>query len=120
MLKVGGGDAYAGYSIASPTYAWVTYASFHYGFFEGKLEPGLRAWLAVAKLPVHTLTHDYSGPQFVVEPQINGRFPVNEAKTMAVKAGLGFILPVSGALGGGGAPFDAAIKGFRINAAFEF
>jgi hypothetical protein len=37
-----------------------------------------------------------------------------------VKAGLGFILPAGGPLGGANAPFDASIKGFRINAAFEF
>ncbi|APR74844.1 Hypothetical protein A7982_00190 [Minicystis rosea] len=120
MPKVGGGDAYMGYNIAGVTYAWVTQASFHYSFFDGKLEPGLRAWLAVAKLPIHTLTRDDSGAQFVLEPQVNGRFPINADKSMAVKAGIGMILPVAGPIGGSGAPFDAAIKGFRINAAFEF
>ena len=123
MLRTGGGDAYpiAGnaYSISSPTTAWTTYATAHYAFFGGKLEPGLRAWLTYASLPVYTATRDYSGAQFVMEPQVNGRFPVNQAKTMAVKAGLGIILPVGGPLGGANAPFDASIKGFRINAAFE-
>ncbi|MFT3766140.1 MAG: hypothetical protein QM820_11595 [Minicystis sp.] len=120
MPKVGGGDAYAGYEISGVTYAWTTHASFHYDFLDGMLEPGLRAWLAVAKLPVHTTARDDSGAQFVLEPQVNGRFPVNADKSMAVKAGIGFILPVAGPLGGGGAPFNAAIKGFRINAQFEF
>lgn len=120
MLKTGGNDAYMGYFISSPTTAWTTYGTFHYDFLDGMVEPGLRAWLTYASLPVHTATLDFSGAQFVLEPQVNGRFPVNAAKTMAVKAGLGFILPVSGHLGGAGAPFDAAIKGFRINAQFEF
>lgn len=120
MPKVGGGDAYPGYTLSGTSFVWTTYASFHYGFFDGKLEPGLRAWLAYAKLPIHSNTRDYSGPQFVLEPQVNGRFPVNADKTMAVRAGIGVILPVSGPLGGANAPFDASIKGFRINAGFEF
>lgn len=120
MFKTGGGEPYTGYTISSPTLAWTTYASFHYDFLDGMVEPGLRAWLTYASLPVTSGTRDYSGAQFVLEPQVNGRFPVNAAKTMAVKAGLGFILPVSGHLGGAGAPFDASIKGFRINGAFEF
>lgn len=124
MIRTGGGDAYAiagnAFSLSSPTVAWTTRASVHYAFFDGKLEPGLRMWLTYASLPVYTASRDYSGAQFVLEPQVNGRFPVNQAKTMAVKAGLGIILPASGPLGGANAPFDASIKGFRINAAFEF
>jgi hypothetical protein len=119
MAKTGGGDAYPSYTIVSPTWAWTTDASFHYGFLDGMVEPGLRAWIVVEKLPIHSVTRDDSGPQFVLEPQVNGRFPVNAAKTMAVRAGLGVILPVSGPIGGGNGQFDAAIKGFRINAAFE-
>jgi hypothetical protein len=121
MMKVSGGDAYTGYQLAGATYAWVTHASFHYGFLEGKLEPGLKAWLAVAKLPVSTPSRDDGGAQFVLEPQVNGRFPIGAEKAMAVKAGLGFVLPVAGPIGGGNGPqFNAAMKGLRINAQFEF
>jgi hypothetical protein len=125
MLKTGGGDAYTGFVASSPSVAVTTYASAHWAFFDGKLEPGLRAWLTAASLPVYVGTKEFvgrddSGPQFVIEPQINGRFPVVKDKSMAVKAGIGFILPVSGTLGGGHAPLDASIKGFRIHAGFQF
>lgn len=132
MIRTGGGDVpdepvpmqpgmtFQRFKISSPTLAWTTRASIHYAFFDGKLEPGLRMWLTYASLPVTGITNDYSGAQFVLEPQINGRFPVVADKSMAVKAGIGFILPLGGSLGGGNAPLDAAIKGFRINAGFEF
>lgn len=133
MLRTGGGDPpadtedpnnpgvkFARFTVSSPTIAWTTRASVHYAFFDGKLEPGLRMWLTYASLPVTTVANDYSGAQFVLEPQINGRFPVVADKSMAVKAGIGFVLPVGGHLGGGNAPLDASIKGFRINAGFEF
>jgi len=121
MLKTGGGDPYSGYFYANPNYAWVTDASFHYSFFDGKLEPGLRVWFVMASLPVNGgPTRNYSGPQLVFEPQINTRIPVNTEKTMAVKAGIGFIAPALPNLVGSTAPYDAAIKGFRINAGFEF
>lgn len=127
MLKVGGGDPYTDmamvpqYVTVGATYAWVTHGSFHYSFLDGRVEPGLRAWLAVAKMPVHTLLGtDESGVQFVLEPQVNGRFPIGVEKKMAVKAGLGMILPVSGPLGGAIGQFGTSIKGFRINAAFDF
>ena len=125
MLKTGGGDAYPNFVASSPTVAVTTHVSVHYAFFDGKLEPGLRAWLTAASLPVYGGTtafvgRDDSGPQFVIEPQINGRFPVVADKSMAVKAGIGFIVPVGGTLGGGHAPLDASIKGFRINAGFQF
>ena len=116
MFKVGGGDAYTGFEIANPNLAWVTNASFFYGFFDGKLEPGLRAWLAYATLPIHTSSTNFSGPQFVLEPGVNGRFPVNADKSMAVRAGLGVILPVGGPVGGAS---DSAMKGVRIGVGFE-
>jgi hypothetical protein len=121
MLKTGGGEPYAGYYYANPNYAWVTDASFHYSFLDGKVEPGLRVWFVYGTLPVNAgPTRNYSGPQLVFEPQVNGRFPINAEKTMAVKAGLGFIAPALPGLVGSSAPFDASIKGLRINAAFEF
>lgn len=120
MVKTGGGEAWQGFSVTGTSLAWVTNASFFYSFLDGKLEPGLRAWLAYAKLPITTPAVDDSGAQLVLEPAVNGRFPVNAAKTMAVKAGLGMIIPVKGPLGGSGAPIFAAVYGLRVNAAFEF
>jgi hypothetical protein len=122
MVKAFGKDALTGFNVASPTTAWVTNASFFYGIGVGPgfIEPGLRTWLAVASTPVTTPTRDYSGAQFVVEPAVNARFSVNADKTMWAKGGLGFLLPVSGPLGGANAPFDATIRGFRVNAEFSF
>jgi hypothetical protein len=117
MLKIGGGDAYPGYEITSPTLAWVTNGSFSYSFLDGKVEPGMRVWLAYATLPIHTMVTNFSGAQFALEPGVNGRFPIGADKSMAVKAGVGVILPVGGPVGGGN---DSAIKGVRIGAGFEF
>lgn len=112
MFKVGGGDAYPGFQLVNPTVAWVTNASFFYSFFDGKLEQGLRAWLAYATLPIHTLATNFSGGQFVLEPAVNGRFPLNADKSITVRAGVGVILPVGG-------PTDAAMRGIRIGAGLE-
>lgn len=133
MARTGGGDPpadvedpmnpgmkVATFTLRSPSIAFTTHGSVHYGFFDGKLEPGLRMWLTYASLPVHSATSDYSGAQFVMEPQINGRFPLGAEKSFAIKAGIGILLPLGGPLGGGNAPLDASIKGFRINAGFEF
>ena len=83
--------------IQNPTYAWTTHASFFYGFGVGTgvIEPGLRAWLTVAGLPTYSTTGDDSGAQFVLEPAVNARFPLNEDRSMAIKGGLGVIVPVA-------------------------
>jgi hypothetical protein len=130
MIRMGGGDAYAENPKVDPTIpelrtlalAWQLGGSFSYAFLNGMVEPTLRAWVAYATQPVGMPTRDYSGAQFVLEPAVNGRFPVVADKSMAVKAGLGVILPLGGPLGtgGGGTAYSAAIKGFRINAGFEF
>lgn len=130
MIRMGGGDAYAENTKVDPTIpelrtlslAWQLGGSFSYAFLDGKVEPTLRAFLAYATQPVGMPTRDYGGAQFVLEPAVNGRFPVVADKSMAVKAGLGVILPLGGPLGtgGGGTAYSASIKGFRINAGFEF
>lgn len=103
--------------IRTPNWAWVTGASFFYDFLEGKVSPGLGTWLAVTKAPVVEGTRDYGGAQFVIEPGVRTKWPINEAKTMGINGGIGFILPLGGHLGGAD---DASIKGFRIDASFYF
>lgn len=125
MLKTGGGTpaddpSYMGFILSGTSYAWVTHASAHYALLDGKVEPGLRAWLAVTKLPISTASKDYGGAQLVFEPQVNTRWPLGAEKSMAIRGGLGLILPAGGSLGGAHAPNNASIKGFRINAGFEF
>ncbi len=102
-------------TVHDPATNWVTTASFFYDFLDGKVSPGLRAWLAVTQLPDSVRTSDYSGAQFVVEPDVNSTIPIG--KTMAVRAGVGVVIPVSGPIGGSNA---AAIRGVRINAALVF
>lgn len=106
----------------TPNYTWFTHGSFFYDFLDGMVSPGLRAWLALAQLPAFTATRDYSGAQFVIEPGVQGRFPLNKDGKMAAKGGLGFILPLGGQLGGkdlGGQDSGRAM-GFRIHAEFQF
>jgi hypothetical protein len=117
MIRAGGGDpesAAAG-TIHNPALNWVTGASFFYDFLDGYVSPGLRAWLSVAQLPVSVGTSDYSGAQFVLEPEVTSTIPIS-AK-LAVRAGIGYILPLGGPLGGGA---DATISGFRIRAGLAF
>jgi hypothetical protein len=100
-----------------PAVNWVTTLSAFYDFFDGKLSPGLRFWLSVSKQPISVGTLDYSGAQPVLEPQINSRIKLNQAGSLALGGGVGFILPLGGHLGGAQA---ASAKGFRINAEFLF
>lgn len=102
-------------TVHNPALNWVTGASFFYDFLDGKVSPGLRAWLAVSRLPESVRSSDYSGAQFVVEPGVNSTIPVGKA--MAVRAGLGVILPVSGPIGGS---HSASIAGVRLNAGLSF
>jgi len=102
-------------TLHDPAYNWVTSASFFYDFLDGMVSPGLRAWLAVTQLPVSKGTSDYSGAQFVIEPDVNSTIPIG--KTMAVRAGLGFVVPVGGPLGGAN---SASINGFRVRAGLSF
>jgi hypothetical protein len=109
--------------LSSPTTAWVTQASFFYSFAvaSGYLEGGLRAWLTLATLPVYSPGLDLSGPQFVLEPAVDARFPINADKSMFVKGLVGFIIPAAGPLGGAGtAGIGGAIHGVRIRAEFGF
>lgn len=127
MARVGGNDPGTGNGggttaiIRSPAFAWVTRASFYYGFAVGPgfIEPGLRAWFVYAAVPWYSSMSDDSGPQFVVEPTVNARFAVNEAKSLWVNGRLGFIAPVAGPLGNS-AVVGASIKGFRVGAELQF
>ncbi len=106
----------------TPNYTWFTHASFFYDFLEGMVSPGMRAWLAVAQAPVFSGTRDYSGAQFVIEPGVNGRFPIKKDGNMAIKGGLGFIIPLGGQLGGKSlaGQESARANGFRLHAEFQF
>ena len=121
MAKSGGrevGDVEgqpAAAELRDPATAWVTGGSLAYDFFDGKLTPGLRAWLAVVTTPLAAGTRDYSGAQLVVEPEVSSRIPLTSS--MAVRAGAGFLIPLGGHLGGAD---DAAVNGVRIKAAFLF
>lgn len=118
-----GGELPIAAELHSPNTTWLTGGSFFYDFFNGKLTPGLRAWLAVTTLPVFAGTRDYSGAQFVLEPDVHGLFPLNAAGSLAVRAGLGYVIPLGGALGGGqkiGAENSGSVGGLRVHAEFQF
>jgi len=112
MGKTSGAPGGGGVTIRTPNFAWVTTAQLFYDFFDGKLSPGLRAWLAVAKAPVYSMGSDYSGAQFVVEPDVRGTFGLNADGSLAIRGLIGFILPVAGPIGGA--------DGFRARAEFLF
>jgi hypothetical protein len=107
-------DSGHNYELHSPITNWVTGLSFFYDLFDGKLTPGLRAWLAVNSAPVTDATIDYSGAQFVLEPDIMTRFPIGK---VAIDGGLGGIIPVGGHLGGAA---GASIAGLRAKVGLEF
>ncbi len=127
MARVGGNDPGMGNGggttglVRNPAFAWVTKASFFYSFAVGPgfIEPGLRAWLVYAQLPWYTQSTDDSGAQFVLEPAVNARYAVNEAKSLWVNGRLGFIAPVAGPIGSSPV-VGASIKGFRVDAEFQF
>jgi hypothetical protein len=107
----------------TPNTTWLTGGSFFYDLFGGKLTPGLRAWLAVTTLPVFAGTRDYSGAQLVLEPDVYGRLPLNAAGSLALRGGIGYVLPIAGALGGGqkiGAQNSGSTGGLRVHAEFQF
>ena len=122
MGKTGGNEPVAD-ELHTPNTTWLTGASFFYDFFGGKLTPGLRTWLAVTTLPVFAGTRDYSGAQFVLEPDVYTRIPLNAAGSLAIRGGLGYVIPVGGALGGGqkiGADNSGSTGGLRVHAEFQF
>ncbi len=94
---------------------WVTGASFFYDFLEGKVSPGLRTWLAVSRLPDYVKSSNYSGAQFVIEPEVRSVIPLSE--TLALKSGLGIIIPVSGPIGG---THKSSINGVSLNVGLGF
>jgi hypothetical protein len=123
MIKTGGNDpdagvhsSQAGAELHDPSTNWVTGASVFYDLLDGKVSPGLRTWLAVKTLPFSKGTRDFSGAQFVLEPTVNGTFPISG--TFAIKAGLSFVIPVSGPVGG--RDFGAAMYGMRLQAGAVF
>ena len=119
MLKAGGNDPTPEQgALHDPSTNWVTNLSFHYGFLDGMVTPGLRFWLAVQTAPVTVgVSKDYSGAQAMLEPEILGRFPLNPPGNLAVSGGIGYLQPLGGHLGGGD---SASIRGLRIKAALEF
>lgn len=102
-------------TVHNPAINWVTGASFFYDFLDGKVSPGLRTWVAVGRLPESVRSSDYSGAQFVIEPEVRSTIPVS--KTMAFRGGIGVIVPVSGPIGGGN---DASIVGVSVNGGLAF
>jgi hypothetical protein len=122
MGKTGGNLPTGTTGLHTPNTTWLTGASFSYDFFGGKLTPGLRAWLAVTTLPVYAGTRDDSGAQFVLEPSIYTRFPLNTSGSLALRGGLGYVLPIAGTLGGGqgGATESTSTGGLRVHAEFQF
>ena len=107
--------------VRSVSYAWLTRASFFYGFAVGPgfIEPGVRAWFVLPSLPWYSTLGDISGFQLVVEPAVVARFGVDEEKKTWIKAGLGFIAPVAGPLGASNNA-GVNIDGFRIHAEIGF
>jgi hypothetical protein len=122
MGKTGGNPPTGSIGLHTPDTTWLTGASFSYDFFDGKLTPSLRAWLAVTTLPVFSGTRDDSGAQFVLEPSVYGRFPLNAPGSLALRGGLGYVLPIAGTLGGGqgGATESTSTGGLRVHAEFQF
>ncbi|UQA55926.1 hypothetical protein [Polyangium aurulentum] len=117
MIRTGGGTPASETegTIHNPALNWVTGASFFYDFLDGKVSPGLRAWLAVTTLPVSVGTSDYSGAQFVIEPDVASTIFINP--NLAVRAGVGYVVPLGGHLGGTDAAF---ISGLRLRAGLAF
>ena len=123
MGKTGGNPPRGGAELHTPSTTWLTGASFFYDFLGGKLSPGLRTWLAVTTLPVFSGTRDYSGAQLVLEPDVYGRIPLNRQGSLAIRGGLGYVIPIAGALGGGqkiGAQNSGSTGGLRVHAEFQF
>jgi hypothetical protein len=127
MGKTGGNEAIPFHGISTqlhtPSTTWLTGGSFFYDLFGGKLTPGLRAWLAVATLPVYAGTRDYSGAQLVLEPDVYGRLPLNAKGSLALRGGLGYVLPIGGLLGGGqkvSGQSSGSVGGLRVHAEFQF
>jgi hypothetical protein len=120
MGRVGGDDPIAsdpfGSTVRGLTTNWVTGASFFYDFLGGFVNPGLRAWVSVFSTPATQSTVDYSGAQFVLEPEIATRVPLS--KSTKLGAALGYILPISGELGG--VHEKASMNGLRIRAELLF
>jgi hypothetical protein len=123
MFKTGGNDpdpkiqaSHEGAELHNPNTNWVTGASIFYGFLDGKVSPGLRTWLAVSTQPITKGTRDFSGPQFAIEPAVIGKFPITPA--IAIKAGLSYILPIAGPVGG--RDNSASMGGLRMQVGVLF
>jgi hypothetical protein len=123
MVRVGGNDPIATTcpigvtcQVRNPALAWILRGSFFYGFEVGPgyIEPGVRAFFVYTQAPWYGQNNDDSGPQFVLEPAVYARYPVNEAKSMWVKGGVGFIAPVKSG------PQGAQAFGVRVHAEFQF
>jgi hypothetical protein len=117
MKKGSGSDAPAGSpdELHATTTDWVTTASFAYDFLDGKVTPGLRAWLTVVQPAVDANNARLGGAQFVFEPGVASRYPLAPTSTLVGR--LAYIAPVGGPLGGRD---GASIGGLRLQAEIDF
>jgi hypothetical protein len=96
---------------------WVTKGSVFYELLDGKLTPGLNLWAVIGTAADVAGSQDYGGFQLVAEPGVRSHLPFTETESIGMDAGLGFILPLGGHLGGGD---NASIFGLRMMAGFFF
>jgi hypothetical protein len=92
---------------------WLVGGQGYYGVLPGSLDLGARAWITCfIKDPIAPFVSEgASGPspvQFVLEPSVVGKYRF-------IRAGLGFLWPIGGRVGG-----DVKMKGLRLNAAAVF
>jgi len=119
MFRVGGEDPpppAAGQSqtlsITGTVVEGVLGGLFRYAILDGKMDLGARAWIAYVanefiKNDIPNLTQP-SKFQFVLEPEVRAAFG-------KFRAGLGFVWPMGGRVGG-----DTKMDGFRLLAAYTF
>lgn len=101
-----------------PNTTFMLQAQLFYDFLDGKVSPGLRTWLSVFQEPITNGTRDYSGAQFVLEPTVNGTFPITSSGSLAIRAGISYIVNVAGPLGDG--DNGSTIGGLRMKAGLMF
>ncbi len=123
MIRTGGNDAQPVAATESAresrdaSYNWVTALGFFYGFFDGYLAPGTRLWLAVGGMSHASNAEDYSGAQFVFEPNVKTTVPFTDDKSIGMNARVGYMVPMGGHLGGEN---DASMGGLRVTTGLFF
>ena len=69
------------------------------------------------------LSDEPIGSPLVLEPDVYGRLPLNALGSLVLRGGLGYVLPIAGALGGGqkiGAQDSGSVGGLRVHAELQF